>query len=176
MVRMTAALMVAVLVTGLALAVEETPYQKAKIGDWVKYKITSKVAGMTMSQGMKKTVTAKSDTEITLSMETSMNNMTMPAQETKVPLAAKTETLPAGITTEKIAEGKEDVKVGDKTYACTWIENRTKAKEGDKEMVMVSKVWTSPDVPLDGIVKMENKTEGDTPSEMTMEMEACGVK
>src|SRR4051812_43868095 len=50
----------------LVQAVEMNPYSTAKVGDWLSYKMSTSMGGFSNSIETKKTVTKKTDTEITL--------------------------------------------------------------------------------------------------------------
>ena len=49
-----------------AAAGEENPYKSAKVGEFVKYKMTNSVSGMQQEMTMTQAVTAKDETTVTL--------------------------------------------------------------------------------------------------------------
>lgn len=160
---------------------DENPYKKAKVGDWVEYKMTTGAGGMTFESKFKMTVTAKSDSEITLKNEATVMGIATPAAETKIDLTKKfdptapQQPLPKEIEvrTIKKAEGKEKIKVGGKEYDCTWLQMTSVTKVNGMEIENSTKVWTCKEIPLSGMVKMTNESKFGT---MTQELIGSGSK
>jgi hypothetical protein len=140
----------------------ENPYKKAKVGDYVSYKMTTAFAGQNIEATMKQSVTAVSDTEVTVKIATMLMGMDLPAQTTKIDLTKPYD--PIGVASkgkgkfEKKGEGKEKIKVGDKTYDCNWISGKMVAEAMGKTIESDIKVWFSKSVPLAGMVKMDMKS------------------
>jgi hypothetical protein len=141
------------------------PYSKAKVGDYVSYRMTTSVMGKEFKIDLKQTVTEKSDTEVTVKTTTMLGGKDLPGQTNKIDLTKPFD--PAAIATqngkkgkfEKKAEGKEKVKIGDKTYDCTWISGKMTADFKGNTVESDVKVWTSKSVPLGGMVKLELKSD-----------------
>ncbi|MFM8274897.1 MAG: hypothetical protein ACKODX_21550 [Gemmata sp.] len=168
----------------LRAADDENPYKSVKVGDYVTYKLTSKLAGGTVTQ----TVTAKSDTEVTVKAEVSLEvggmKVAVPAQEQKIDLTKPFDPTKVGnvaaagaeVKAEKLKEGKEKLKIGDKEYDCTWTTYKTTAKVMNQAIEGDSKVWTAKGVP-GGVVKMTSSSKfGGQTIEMEMELTETGNK
>jgi hypothetical protein len=162
----------------------ENPYKKSKVGDWAEYKMTTTAMGINIDGTIKQTVDAKDDKEATIKVTGEMsfmgNKMAIPEQKQKIDLTkpydpSSAANLPKGTeaTVEKDGEGKEKIKVGGKEYDCTWQKMKVKTKVGGMDFDSDIKVWTSKDVPLGGMVKMEMKSKL---ADMTMELTGTGAK
>jgi hypothetical protein len=140
---------------------KENPFKKAKVGDWAEYKVVAKFAGMDLDGKMKVTVTDKNDKVATLKTTSVIKGMEQPPQEGTVDLTKPYDPLTsftpkdAELKVEKVADGKEKIKVGGKEYDCTWMKVKFKGKAGGQVLEGDAKVWTSDSVPLGGTVKME---------------------
>ncbi len=143
----------------------ENPYKNAKVGDYTTYKMTTGLGGKDIEITMKKIVSAKDDKEVTLKITTSFGGKEIPAQEQKIDLTKPLDLASlAGQgmkkqqgTFEKTGEGKEKIKIGDKSYDCNWTAGKATIDAQGQKLETEVKVWTSKSVPLDGIVKMETK-------------------
>ncbi len=167
---------------------EENPYKSAKVGDFAKYKMTTKVAGLSLDGTVVQTVTAKSDKEATIevtgSIEFNGNKMDIPKQEQKIDLTkpydpTKGGNLPGGADAkvEKGKEGKEKLKVGGKEYETTWTTYKMKAKQMGQEIDAEVKTWMAKDVPGGGMVKMTMTAKiAGQEMEMVMELIETGKK
>lgn len=163
-----------------AFAEDENPYKAAKIGDWAEYKSSTDANGFKMESKMKQTVTAKSDKEVTVSIEMDMAGQKH-TQETKIdltkaydPAAAGTQ---PGAKAPKITKGKEGdetLTVGGKEYKSHWVESKMTIDMGGQSIESESKSWVSKDVPLGGLVKSETKMS--TGIKVTMELTGSGSK
>ena len=177
---MKACLSLAVLACWLSPVVraEDNPFKKAEVGDWVSYKMTTEMPNVPaggMNMETKQTVTAKTEKEVTMKVETLMNGNSMGAQEVKIPLdqpydATKT----TQGTTEKTGEGEESVTVGGKTYACKWITFKSHTETNGMKIDSDSKVWVSTGVPLGGMVKTDTSTSMNI--KVHMELSGAGKK
>jgi hypothetical protein len=141
----------------------DNPYKDAKVGDYVSFKMSTSVMGKDLQMTMKQTVTAKSDTEATVKTAVSFMEMELPGQTTKIDLTKPFDVAAAATqgkkgTFEKKGEGKEKVKVGDKSYDCTWISGKVVADNKGMKIESDVKFWISKSVPLSGLVKMEMKS------------------
>jgi hypothetical protein len=138
----------------------DNPLKNAKLGDFADYKVTLKADGRISEVIMKKKVIAKSDTEVTLNITASEMGKSRSPEEEKVDLTKPYN--PLGVMGrahkfEKTGEGKEKLKIGDKTYDCNWITGKQDRPEAPVGVPDV-KVWYSQSVPVMGIVKVEFKT------------------
>ena len=172
---------VLLLVKGSLAGEAENPFKKAKVGDWVSYSTVTvmSVGGMKTNSTVKQTVKAKDEKELTVLFEMDTAGQKH-SQEVKIPLdkpydpAAAAPKAPQA-KVEKLGEGDETITVGGKQYACHWTQ--VKATMGPAA-VSTSKVWSCPDVPLGGTVKMEtvvDVTAGDTVMKTTSTMELTGA-
>ena len=152
-------------------AEEENPYKKAKVGDWVEYKMANKVGGFAVNVTQKKTVIAKTDNDVTIEMET--NGAKIPIT---IKLNEKYNSVPQSKDSEVkvVDQGTEKVTVGDKTLDTKWIATEVTVNAGGKTTTTKSNVWMSPDVPLDGMVKMQ--ADMGPSGKSTMELTAFGSK
>ena len=65
----------------------DNPFKKAKIGDYVVYKMTTSANGKEVEQSMKKTVTAKNEKELTMQTAVTTVGKTVNDRDTKIDLA-----------------------------------------------------------------------------------------
>jgi hypothetical protein len=158
---------------------EENPFKKAKVGDWVEYKMTTAAMGNNIDGTMRMTLTAKDDKEATMETTGKIsfmgNEMNIPAQKQKIDLSKPFDptagaNLPKG-TDVKVEKGdtKEKVKAGGKEYETTWMKMKSSIMNQETEV----KIWISKDVPLSGMVKMEMKSAF---ANVTMELTGTGSK
>lgn len=139
----------------------ENPFKKAKIGDHVMYKITSSVNGKDDEIIAGHTVTAKNDKEVTVrTVWTSVNGT---VTDKKIDLTKPYDEVTAHsfspVKWEKTGEGKEKVKIGDKTYNCNWISGKGIGEFGGTKEELKFKIWIDNSEPLSGMVKMEMETK-----------------
>lgn len=177
-VLIAATLMVCFVSTAWA-ADDENPWKTAKVGDWVDYKTT----GTGFSGKTKMTITARDDKEVTYEITSSFTangiEMTGPVQTMKIDLTKDYETFAAtnmaskDIKLEKIGEGKEKLKIGDKEYDTNWTQTKATSTFSGITTISEYKMWFCKDVPLGGLVKMETKV-GTTTS--TLELVASEKK
>jgi hypothetical protein len=146
---------------------KENPFKKAKVGDWVSYKTIASFGGNELEGSTKQTVSAKDDDTVTLKITGKFGDKEIPAQEVKVDLTKPFN--PQSLFSmgkknpkakvEKAGEGKEELKVGGKTYDCKWSKSKITTEFMGNEMTSDLKVWTATNVPLAGMVKMEIKSD-----------------
>ena len=166
---------------------DENPYKNAKVGDYATYKMTTKIANFNVDGTITQSVTAVTKEEVTVKatgkVKLGDNEMEIPAQEQKIDLTkpfdpTKVGSLPGGADAkvEKGKEGKEKVKVGDKSYETTWTTYKVKAKAMGQEIDADVKAWMAKDVP-GGMVKMTMTAEvAGQKMEMVMELTETGNK
>jgi len=150
----------------------DNPYKSAKVGEWVEIVTNSETMGRTMEMKMKQTVVAKDDVSVTLRMVATMMGKQMPPQDTKIMLDKPFDPYTQGNSDAKatiLSEGDETIVVDGKSYKCHWAKVKVVAT---KPAVIESTVksWSSKDVPLAGMVKMESE------SVMTMEGTTMNTK
>jgi predicted 3-demethylubiquinone-9 3-methyltransferase (glyoxalase superfamily) len=160
---------------GLASAQDKThPFAKAKVGDWVAYKVDT--GSQSANIAIKQTVSARDAEGVILKVEMSMGGKPLQATDQRVSLKEpfdparmlQSPTVKSQIT--KLGEGDETLTVGGKKYKCTWVKNRVITEFNGQIIETNSKIWISKDVPLGGLVRAETETAGAT----TM-MELTGV-
>ena len=163
----------------MALGPGDNALRNAHVGDWVEFAMHTGAMGQQMEMKTKQTVVAKDAAFVTLRTETSMMGHTMPPQDVKIPLNTAYEPYATGLTDAKITilgQGNETLTVGGKAYACHWMKVRVTATK-PQPMEGTTKVWTSPSVPVSGVVKMETEstvTVGGKPMRTQMTMELVG--
>ena len=147
-------------VAGLTLAQDaDVSLKRAKVGDYVVYKMTGPVAG-----SMRQEVVAVSEKEVTVKTVTTINGMTLPADVKSFPITSKADPGAGNKDVKIVAEsmGTETLKLAGKEYRCTWRAVTTVAKVADMEIKSEAKVWISKDAPVFGMVKTVSTTSGMT--------------
>ena len=157
----------AIVLSAWTLAAQEGP-AKAKVGDWTSMKMSVKGLEITMKQ----TIIAKDDTTATLKMEQSFGGKDLPPQEQKISLSqlgdpTKLASKADAAKVEKLKSGKETLTIKGNKVNCEWIEVKTSANAGGNAFTTIAKIWTSREIPLYGLVKMESDVMG---QKMTMEL------
>ncbi len=170
---------------------EENPFKKAKVGDYATYKMEGKVGvgGMNfeISGTVTQTVIEKDDKKAVIEIETDIPGLPVkpPKQKQEIDLTKPFDPsklsggaqIPGGgeLKLEKGKSGKEKVKVGGKEYETNWetVTGKTKLPDPIGEIEMNIKTWTSKDVGLGGMVKMEMKSNL---MDMVMELKETGSK
>jgi hypothetical protein len=166
----------------LAVAEEDNPYKNVKVGDFAVYKMSTKIAGMSFDGTVTQTITGKTDKEATIKVIAKVLGQEVP-REDKIDLTkpydpTKAASLPPGTEAkiEKIKDGTEKIKVGDKTYDAKWESYNMKAKAQGQEFEATFKVWNSKDFPL-YLLKMEMQAKiSGMDMEMGMEVTESGNK
>lgn len=147
---------------GLARAEDENPFKAAKVGDWVEYTTAMKGEAFSFEGGMKQTVVAKTDAEVTLEIA-----MKTPAGEVKQQMKIKLNEKydprkPAGDDSAEVKElekGEETLTIAGKSIKTQWTKHEITTKKGPVTS-MTGKAWVSKDVPLGGMVKAEQDIKG----------------
>ncbi len=137
----------------------DLPLKRAKIGDYVVFKMTGPVTGT-----MRQEVVAVSEKDVTVKTITTLNGMTLPADVKAYPINNKYDPTNGNKDVKIVAEssGEETLKIGGKEYRCTWRAVTTSAKVADMEVKSEGKVWISKDAPVFGMVKTVSTTLGMT--------------
>lgn len=138
---------------------KDHPLKKAKVGEWIEFVTSSASMGQKMEIKTKQTVVAKDDISVTLRMVTTMMGKEQPPRDIKImldkPYEPFAQGLPDAVVTT-LGEGNETITVGGKSYDCHWVKAKVVAT---KPMAMESttKFWSSKDVPVNGMVRMESE-------------------
>jgi hypothetical protein len=168
------ALLISVVPTARA-ADDENPWKNSKVGDWVEYKMT----GTGFEAKTKMTIVTKDDNEVgyevgvTFTVDGKEN--TVPVQKRTIDLTKSYDPLSAinlqkkNVKLEKVDEGKEKLKIGDKEYDTTWTKTKATATFNNVTSVSEYKMWFSKSVPLSGMVRMDT-----TVGPITTKMELSG--
>jgi hypothetical protein len=162
---------------------EENPFKKAKVGDYAEYKMTTGAMGANFESKMRTTVIAKDDKEAIIEVTGKIMNMgkevDIPTQKQTIDLTkpydpTTSANMPksADVKIEK-GNGTEKIMAGGKQYDCTWIKAISSFKIGDMSLESEMKIWSSKEVPLSGMVKMEMKSKF---ANVTMELTGSGSK
>jgi hypothetical protein len=169
------------LVLPLQTGAADNPYKSAKVGAWVEYVTTTESLGTKHEMKTKQTVVAKDDVSVTVRIVATVMGREMPPHDSKIMFDKPYDPYTQGNTDAKVTvlgEGDETITVDGKSYPCHWGKARVVAT---KPVAMEStvKAWTSKDVPVGGMVKMEGESvmtmEGRTMnSTMTMRLTGSG--
>jgi hypothetical protein len=163
---------------------EENPFKNAKIGDWVEYRTVTTFGDLKVPGTVRMTVTAKDEKNVTLKTVVKAAGMEVPAPDVMVDLTKPydplaTANLPKGsdVKVEKTGMGKEKIKVDGKEYDCEWMTMKFTGKQEGIEITGNVKTWSTPMVPLGGMVKMDmdGKALG-MDFKMIMELSGSGSK
>jgi len=161
-------ILAATLLIGLApsalLAGDDNPFAKAKVGDWVEYRMT----GPGMEGKTKMTIVAKGDKEVTYEVAATFSvmgqEMVAPIQKMTVDLTKPYDAISAanlkrtGTKIETEAEGAEKLKVGGKEFDTKWSKLKCTTTQNGVTIVSDFKFWFCQDVPVSGLVRMETST------------------
>jgi hypothetical protein len=157
----------------------DNPLKKAKIGDYVAYKMIATLDGKDKEVSVKSTVSAKNDKELTaetaITYEFMGKTVNKTDKDTKIDLTKPYDQIGAIAhylkegKWEKTGDGKEKIKVGDKTYDCTWIYAKGVGDADGVKTEVKAKLWFDKSVPLWGLVKWEIKS-----NKINMRLEITG--
>ncbi|GEM_PF-1282551 len=137
-------------------ATVDNPLKNAKVGDYVKFRTTTETMGIKTQMETKQTVVAKDEISVTLRTETTAMGMKMPPQDSKIMLNQPYEPYKTGYTdavVTPLGQGNETITVGGKSYHCRWNKVKVVASH-PVSLESISTVWSCPDVPVNGMVKM----------------------
>jgi hypothetical protein len=149
---------------GVFAADQEHPYKKAKVGDWVEYTMKAKMAGNDMEMTTKQTIVKKTETEVTVEVNTNAMGRDMKS-EFSIDLTKKFDPYTAGVKDAKIEvkeleKGEETVTVNGKSLKTNWVKFETSGTANGMAFNTKGKAWSSPEVPLNGLVKSETEMMG----------------
>jgi hypothetical protein len=163
-------------------AENDNPFKNVKVGDWVKFTMTMEIGDIKLAGEFRKTVTAKSDKEVTIRTNMRLNGAESIPSEEKIDLTKPYDPIrllglkDTDAKIEKVDEAKEKVKIGTKEFDCTLIKSKTKSNSGGKEYTTENRLWTSKDAPLGGMVKLEVLGERGVPANTWLEFKQSGSK
>jgi hypothetical protein len=172
-----------VILLSVSAMASDNPYKTAKVGEWIEFAMTTAVMGQNMQMKTKQTVIARDATSVTIKTETWMGGQQLPSSEQKILLDKPFEPynqdakLTDAVVTP-MGTGNETLTVGGKAYACQWAKVHIVATK-PMPMDSITKVWSSKDVPMSGVVKMQTDTtmkmgDKDMATKMTMELTGFG--
>jgi hypothetical protein len=140
---------------------DDNPLTKAKVGDWIEYRMR----GPNMDGKTKMTVVAKDDKELTFEVAATFSfmgkEMTGPNQTLKIDLTKPYDAIEAanlkrtGTKIDKVGEGTETIKVGEKEFDTKWTKLKCTSTQNGVTIVSEHKMWFSKNVPLSGLVRMD---------------------
>lgn len=163
MLRTLAVSLVLGVVASVAFA-EENPLKSGKVGDWVSYSAQTKMAGMEMAMEMKQTLVKKTEEEATIEVNTKVhgqdikNSFTVKLNEKYDP--RKMQMAGADVEVKELGTGEEEIEVGGKKLKTKWSQYEVTGKANGQPFSQKGKSWSSPDVPLGGMVKSESELKG----------------
>lgn len=141
----------------------DNPFKTAKVGDYINYKLSTKIGDFAVDGNLTQTVTARDEKTVTVEAVGTVLGKKTPPQKTEIDLTKPFDPTSAATQGkgkfEKTGEGKEKIKVGGKEYDTTWISGKAVAEAGGLKIESTVKVWFSKQVPLNGMVKMETKAD-----------------
>ncbi len=132
------------------------------VGDWVSMKVMGKPGASII---LKQTLMALSDGTATIKMERIAGDKVQRTDEVKIPLEQLRDPAKVALKLEKaklerIAFGKDAVQVKGQQIACEWSEFKVSYNVDGKSVELTSKIWLSPDIPINGMVKLEDRKDG----------------
>src|SRR5262249_11191980 len=149
------------LVPSALRAGDDNPFAKAKVGEWVEYRMT----GPGMEGKTKMTIVAKGDREVTYEVAATFSavgqEMVAPIQRMTVDLTKPYDAISAanlkrtGTKIETEAEGAEKLKAGGKEFDTKWTKMKCTTTQNGVTIVSDFKFWFCQDVPGWGLVRME---------------------
>ncbi|MBN9520418.1 hypothetical protein J0H58_18130 [bacterium] len=159
------------------------PYKNVKVGDYATYTMSMKFGGLEVKGTVTNTIKAVTAKEATVEVTGTMNGMPIPPQTQKVDITKDFDPTAAGLAknvkdakVEKLAEGKEKLTIGDKSYEATWLTYKVTTKTPLGDVVGDVKAWVGKDIPL-GLGKMEmSSLVNGMEMKMKMEQTEAGSK
>jgi hypothetical protein len=156
----------------------ENALKNAKVGDFVAYKQSAKMGPVNVDSEVRQTITKKTDTEVTIEYITKMPNVPEMKREVVVKLDQDYDPTTGPMakpkaTVKQVDSGSEKLSIAGKSIEAKWVASEVVMKVSGQEVTTKTKVWTCPDVPLGGMVKMENDVGANGKS--TMELTDFGT-
>jgi hypothetical protein len=170
----------AALTTGAAD--DENPFKNAKVGDYAKYTIKGKLGFLPLDGIVTQTVTERSDKEATLKIVLTAGGADTPFPDQKIDLTkpldpSKGIALPGfgDAKLEKLKDGKEKVKVGNKEYDAEWLTFKVKVANKGIESEGDLKVWVAREVPVPFVKMNVTITVNKNDVKLAMELTEVGT-
>jgi hypothetical protein len=165
-------------IASLTTAADDNPFKSAQVGDWVEYKLVSKIKDpkdLVVEATQKMTVTAKTDKTATIKVVTKIKesessveipiDLTKPFEVTQSPVPEPMPKSPYKL--EKLKEGTDQITAVGKKFDCTFTKTKISGTMMKAQFDTEVTVWVSKAVPLAGMVKLEMKAPF---ADMTMEL------
>jgi hypothetical protein len=161
------------------------PFRGAKVGDFATYALTMKVGTFETKGTVTNTVAARTDKTVTVEATARLNGAESPPKTQTIDLTKAFDPAAAGLAVngarentkvEKLAEGREKLTVGGKSYEANWTTLKVTVKTPAGETPVDMKVWVGRDVPF-GLAKMEmSGTVAGMPMTVQLEQTDSGGK
>ena len=143
---------------------DDHPYKGVKVGDYAKYKNTALFGGPAAESLVTMTVTATTDKEVTIRVESYRDGAKLHEREEKHDLTRPYDPIAALTQKEaplvKLKEGKAKVRAGGRDYDTTWTTYQAVGKGKAAGTTAEITWWMSPAVP-GGMVRSEVVTVRD---------------
>ena len=133
------------LVVGLPIVAcageDDNPFKNVKEGDWAKFTMTMVIGDFKVAGELKKTVTAKSDKEVTIKTNMTLDGRESIPTEEKIDLTQPYDPINllglkgSNTKIEKVGDEKAKVKIGTKEYDCAVIKWKTKSNSEGKKSI-----------------------------------------
>jgi hypothetical protein len=139
------------------------PFRGAKVGDFATYALTMKVGTFETKGTVTNTVTARTEKAVTVETTGKLNGADATPKSQTIDLTKPFDPAAAGLAAngakgdtkvEKLAEGREKLTLGGKSYEAAWTTLKVTVKSAAGETPVDMKVWVGKDVPF-GLAKME---------------------
>jgi hypothetical protein len=142
-------------------AQSEPTVTPVRVGDWVSMKVTGKQGAILLKQ----TLLAQDDKTATIKVERIAAGKVQRSDEVKILLTQLRDPAKLALRLEKskvenTRSGKETLEINGKKYACDWSEFKVSYEADGKHVEINSKIWVAPEIPLNGMVKMEDTKDG----------------
>jgi hypothetical protein len=162
--RFIGVLSLLVAVVGYTSAEEpDMPLTRAKVGDWVLFKMDNPQSKMSMRME----VTEVTDKTVTIKSVTTINGMELPVDVKTMDKISKGDPAVEQRNRKEFnyvdtGKGQETLKINGKDYRCDWKSMTTTSTAGGVTVKTESKLWMSKDAPVYGMVRTETKSMGQT--------------
>ncbi|MCZ7647889.1 MAG: hypothetical protein M5U26_21965 [Planctomycetota bacterium] len=150
------------LLCGLAGAAE-SPYARAREGDWIEWKVVQEDRGQKHEYTHRDTLVERKDESVVVESTTDVSGQPVSRRSSfNLKESSASPRNSKAIQQEKQAEGEEILELEGKSYKCRWVQWKITVTLGEQKLETVQKVWTCPDVPMGGKVKSVVQNPGGT--------------